>query len=298
MKGGCSGGMGYGLAVVGFWSAFMLVSRLGLTGESPVTVYDMLALRLATASLVLAPFCKGLGRAEWTSWRLWALALIGGLAYGLLVYGGFKLAPATHGAVLFPGILPFETALLGWWLLGKRPTGAQWGGYGLIALGVGLMAREALAGGEHLTGDALLLGCSLSWALYAVLAKRWNLEPWLLTRFLALAPALLYLPVYALWLPKNLGAASPLWLAGQGLYHGAVTTVVVMWLYLRAQARLGPARLGALMALVPALSGGLAALLLGEAMTPALAAVLACVSAGAWLAANNQPQQEEAQCPT
>jgi drug/metabolite transporter (DMT)-like permease len=82
-----------------------------------------------------------------------------------------------------------------------------------------------------------------------------------------------------------------------------VTTLVVMWLYLRAQAVLGPARLGALMALVPAVSGGLAALILGEDMTPALAAALALVSAGAWLAARvatptPNPSRRNARCPT
>lgn len=283
-------GAGYaaGFLVVCFWSAFMLVSRLGLTGSAPVTAYDMLALRLAAASLVLAPFCRGMGRAAWTSPRLWTLAAVGGLAYGLLVYAGFRLAPATHGAALFPGMLPFETAMLAWWLLGERPGARQWAGYALIAAGMAFMVPGLGADASTLAGDALLLGSSLAWAVYGVLARRWRVEPWLLTRFVALAPAVVYLPVYALFLPKNLESAGPLWLAGQGLYHGVVTTIVVMWLYLRAQERLGPARLGALMAVVPALSGGAASMLLGEEMTPGLATALLCASAGAWLAAGTR----------
>ena len=78
------GGYASGFAVVGFWTAFMLVSRLGLAGASPVTAYDMLALRLATSAVVLTPFCGDMGRRVWTSWRLWVLALVGGVAYGLL----------------------------------------------------------------------------------------------------------------------------------------------------------------------------------------------------------------------
>lgn len=282
-----------GLAVVGFWSAFMLVSRLGLTGASGLTAWDMLALRLATATLVLAPFSLDLGREAWTSWRLWVLALAGGLGYGILVYWGFRLAPATHGAVLFPGMLPFWTAGLGWLLLRSRPAGTQWAGYALIAAGMGVMAWRTFGGQESadtLAGDALLLASSLAWALYGVLAKRWGFSPWLLTRFLALAPAALYLPVYAVALPGNLEAAGLGRLAFQGVYHGVVTTVVVMWLYLRAQERLGPARMGALLAVVPALSGTLAALYLGEDMTAGLAAALALVSCGAWLAARGNPE--------
>ncbi|WP_205620065.1 DMT family transporter [Fundidesulfovibrio putealis] len=282
-----------GLAVVGFWTAFMLVSRIGLTGASGLTPWDMLALRLATASVVLAPFCGDMGREVWTSWRLWLLALVGGLGYGILVYWGFRLAPATHGAVLFPGMLPFWTAGLGWLLLRSRPGGSQWAGYALIAAGMVFMTRQAFSGqndSDTLTGDFLLLASSLTWALYGVLAKRWGFPPWLLTRFLALAPAVLYLPVYAVALPRNLEAAGLGRLAFQGVYHGVVTTIVVMWLYLRAQERLGPARLGALLAVVPALSGTLAALYLGEDMTAGLAAALALVSCGAWLAARGKTE--------
>lgn len=282
-----------GLAVVGFWTAFMLVSRIGLTGATGLSPWDMLALRLATATLVLAPFCGDIGREVWTSWRLWLLALIGGLAYGLLVYWGFRLAPASHGAVLFPGTLPFWTAGFGWLLLRSRPGGSQRAGYALIALGMVFMAWQTFGsqnGFDTLAGDALLLGSSLTWALYGVLAKRWGFPPWLLTRFLALAPAVLYLPVYAVALPHNLEAAGLGRLAFQGIYHGVVTTIVVMWLYLRAQERLGPARLGALLAVVPALSGTLAALYLGEDMTAGLAAALALVSCGAWLAARGKTE--------
>ena len=285
-------GYAEGFLVVGFWSAFMLISRLGLAGENPVTAWDMLALRLATGLFVLAPFSLGLGREVWGSPKMWTLAATGGLAYGVMVYWGFRLAPATHGAVLFPGLLPFGTAMLGWWLLKKRPSRMQWWGYVLMAVGVALMAWRVMQAGAVLAGDALLAGSSAVWALYGVLAKRWRVNPWVLTRFVALAPAIVYLPLYVLFAPKNLAAASPGWLAIQGTYHGVITTVVVMWLYLRAQDKLGPARLGALMALVPAVSGSLAALILGEDMTPALAASLAAVSLGAWLAAKHQNVKE------
>jgi len=281
-------GYAEGLAVLGFWTAFMLVTRLGLTGSGGINAWDLMALRMAAGAVAMAPFCLNLGREVWLSWRMWTLAGVGGLAYGVLVYWGFRLAPATHGAVLFPGMLPFWTAGLGWLLLGVRPRGARLGGYALIAAGVGAMVWHALAGtggGDTWAGDLMLLGTSFAWSLYGVLAKRWRVSPWLLTRFLALAPALIYLPVYAVALPKQAAHASPWYLAGQGIYHGVLTTVVVMWLYLRAQDRLGPARLSAILAVVPALSGGLAAVLLGEPLTAGLAAALALVSSGAWLAA-------------
>lgn len=287
-----------GFAVVCFWSAFMLVSRLGLSGNAALTPYDMTALRLGTAALVLAPFSRNIGGLYWRSWRLWVLAGLNGVVYSLLVYWGFRLAPATHGAVLFPGILPFETAVLSWWLLGRRPTQGQWGGMCLIGLGLACLAPHLLADGSRgtLPGDVLLVGSSVVWAVYGVLARRWNVDAWLLTRFVALAAAFVYLPVYACFLPKNLGSVGLESLAGQGLYHGLLTTVLVMWLYLRAQEKLGAARLGALMALVPALSGSLAALMLGEDMPAPLVAALLCVSMGAWLATRTCISPFQSQC--
>ncbi len=141
-----------GFAVVCFWSAFMLVSRLGLSGNSALTPYDMTALRLGTAALVLAPFSRNIRGICWRAWRLWVLAGLNGVVYSLLVYWGFRLAPATHGAVLFPGILPFETALFSWWLLGRVPTQHQWGGMCLIGLGLACIAPHLLADGRRQPG--------------------------------------------------------------------------------------------------------------------------------------------------
>ncbi|MDO8346467.1 MAG: hypothetical protein Q7S85_01080, partial [Rugosibacter sp.] len=43
---------------------------------------------------------------------VFSFALFGGIAYACFVYSAFRLAPAAHAAILLPGALPFETALL------------------------------------------------------------------------------------------------------------------------------------------------------------------------------------------
>ena len=81
------------------WTGFSLVSRVG--GKSPLTPYDIIALRLITASLALLPIAWGkLPAGAWRDGRLWILSLLGNLIYCLLVYRGFKYAPAAHGAIL------------------------------------------------------------------------------------------------------------------------------------------------------------------------------------------------------
>lgn len=287
------------LATVAIWTGFILVSRLG--GKSALTAYDVLALRLGTAALLLFVFAGRLPRAAWGDWRLWLLAAIGGVGYGVLVYSGFKSVPAAHGGILLPGLQPFLIALFAWWLAGERPSPARYLGYAAIALGIALTAAPLLAGAwtpATLAGDGLMLAASVTWALFSVLAKRWRFDPWLLTRFIALASAILYLPVYALALPKALAAVPPSMLLFQGLYQGIGPTILAMLLFLKAVEALGPARVGALIALVPVLAGLAAVPLLHEPLTVWLAAGLVAVSLGAFLASRPLSPMRTAACPT
>jgi drug/metabolite transporter (DMT)-like permease len=272
---------------VAIWTGFILVSRMG--GKSALTPYDTLALRLGTAALLLLPFAGSLPRGAWRDGRLWALAMMGGLLYGVLAFAAFKFAPAAHGAILLPGIQPFLIAAVAWSFSGARPGGASIAGLVFIGVGIACVARHELVGHgswtpELLIGDALLLGSSLAWAIYSVLARKWAYDPWTLTRFVALASALVFLPVYLLWLPKALDAVPPSMLALQGLYQGVAVTIVAMVLFLKAVAVLGAQRTGALVALVPVLAGVMAAPLLGEALSGWLIAGLLFVSAGAFVA--------------
>jgi drug/metabolite transporter (DMT)-like permease len=158
-------------------------------------------------------------------------------------------------------------------------------GAGVSLTAVPLMHDPALAG--ELNGDALLIAASLTWALFSVLAKRWGFSPWLLTRFIALGSAILYLPVYLVALPKALAAAPLSTVAIQALYQGIGPTILAMVLFLKAVETLGPSRVSALLALVPVLAGLAAVPLLGEALTGWLAAGMVSVSLGALLAARS-----------
>ena len=72
---------------------------------------------------------------------------------------------------------------------------------------------------------------SLAWATYSVMVRKWVFDVWVLTRFLAVASALVYIPIYLLWLPKNLSAAPWSMLALQAVYQGVITTIVAMLLF-------------------------------------------------------------------
>ena len=286
---------------VAIWSGFILVSRLG--GKTALTPYDVLALRLGTAALLLLPFAGSLPASAWRDGKLWVLALAGGLLYGVLVYAGFKSAPAAHGAILLPGLQPFLIAAVAWTITGARPGRGRMLGLAGIGVGIACVAAPYFIGGSWsaatVEGDALFLGASLVWAIYSVLAKRWGYSAWTLTRFVALASAVLFLPVYALWLPKALDEVPTSMLLVQGLYQGIGPTIVAMLLFLKAVEILGPERTGAMIALVPVLAGVAAAPLLGEPLTAPLIAGLAFVSAGAFTAARPLPSANRNRpCPT
>lgn len=287
------------LGTVAIWTGFILVSRLG--GKSALTPYDVLALRLGTAALLLALFAGRLPAAAWRDLRLWALAALGGVGYGVLVYSGFKSVPAAHGAILLPGLQPFMIAIAAWLIAGERPSPARTAGYAAIASGIGLTAVPVISGQwspAMVAGDGLILASSAVWAVFSVLAKRWRFDPWLLTRFVAIGSAVLFLPVYFAALPKALDAAPWTTILFQGLYQGIGPTILAMVLYLKAVESLGPARVGALIGLVPVLAGLAAVPLLAEPLTLWLGCGLLAVSLGAYLASRPIPTPRSEPCPT
>lgn len=275
------------LATVVIWAGFILISRLG--GKSALTGWDIVALRLGTASLFLLPFSLNLPAGTWRNGRLWVMALVGGLLFLVFVYAGFKRAPAAHGGILLPGMQPFLVTALAWAMMGARPSRMRLFGLIPIAAGVACVAVPQLAGAHSgpatLEGDLLLLCGSIAWATYSVLVKKWLVDAWLLTRFVALASCLVYMPIYALALPKGLDQVPMSMLLLQGLYQGLGPTIIAMLLFLRAVAILGAERTGALVALVPVMAGLGAVPLLGEPLTGWLVAGLLLVSGGAFLSA-------------
>lgn len=279
-------GFAYASIVIALWSGFVLVSRIG--GTSELSPLDITALRFGTAALVLLPAWLFWKRVPLFNLRMLVLALIGGIGYSLSVYAGFHYAPGAHGALLVSGLLPFMLALFVWLLLGETPRRQLKYGLLLIAAGVGCLAFDTFSrGGEHggsiALGDALLVAASLCWALYTVLIRRWGYQPWETTIGVALLAGLLYLPVYVLILPSSLAQAPMMTVLLQAVYQGIFVVIVAMVLYMQALVRLGPARLGAMMAMVPAIAGTGVSLVLDEPLTVWLIAGLLLTSSGAWV---------------
>lgn len=224
-----------------------------------------------------------------TGLRSLALAWTGGLGYAFSAYWGFKFAPAAHAAVLLAGLMPFTIAGMAWMVLDERPGRSRWIGLGLTACGIASLSVDAFqAPPISLWGDAFFVAGSLSWSVYTVLLRRWSVEPLGGTAAVVLLSAALFLPVYALFLPKGVASASVGEILLQATYQGVLAAIVAMVFFIRGVAMLGASRMGMAMAMIPGIAGVGAALILGEGLTLWTSCGLAFVTLGA-VASHSRP---------
>ncbi|MFT6188746.1 MAG: drug/metabolite transporter (DMT)-like permease [Oleispira sp.] len=286
----------FAFAAALIWAGFILVSRMG--GISELLPYDVIAIRYITCASMLFPLWLFKYRFPLFTPRLIICSLIGGLAYTLCAFSGFQLASASHAAILLPGMMPLFIIVLSF-LINKETHGIQkWLGIGVITLGVSVLFAGELGvftGGGFsnggfkfntttLLGDGWLVAAALFWAIFSVLIKRWQITPWQVTVSLALLTSVFYLPVYLVFLPKALSSASWSDIGLQAFYQGIMATIVQMIFYVKAVQRIGPSEMGAVMSIVPVISGIAAIVIFNEHVSIELISGLMCVSLGAWLA--------------
>lgn len=286
---------GYLLAAVTIliWAGFVVVSRVA--GKSALTAFDVTALRIGTAALVLSPWWvprllkPALRQLRW--YQAGLFAALAGIGYPLLAYGGFVHAPASHGAVLISGTMPFFTTLFAFVLLGERPARIRLLGLSLIAAGVVALFSANFAGaassapGNVVLGDLMFITASAVWALFGTLLKVWKVRAFNVTLGVVAYSAMAYLPVYALLLPKQLDQAPMEQITLQAIFQGVVVVCIAMWTYAKAAELIGPSKLAILTSLVPATATLMAIPVLGESLTAAAAAGVALTSIGALMGA-------------
>jgi drug/metabolite transporter (DMT)-like permease len=268
------------------WTGFILVSRYG--GKGILTGWDVTALRFGVGSLIALSF---LPRVALPPYKVILLfSVFGGVGYAVTVYAGFRMAPAAHAAVLLPGSLPFATAVIAWLCLGQKPSPAQQTALVLVFIGIALTAADTFSHGTHLTGiqlfgDLLFLCGSSSWAVFTLLLRRYPMPPLTAAVSATLGSAILYLPVWWLFLPSALGQAPPAEIAIQAVYQGVLVVFVAMMLYSFAVRCLGGQTVVLLMAIVPGLAALTAVPVLGEPLSMFTLAGLGAVTLGAMLGA-------------
>jgi drug/metabolite transporter (DMT)-like permease len=283
-------GYGFALAAALIWAGFILVSKMG--GMSELLAFDVIAIRYITCATILLPIWWFKFRFKLFTPRLLICSAIGGLAYALCAFSGFQLASASHAAILLPGMMPLFIIVLSFLVNKESHRLQKWLGIFVITLGVLVLFMGELgvfSGGVDLNlttlfGDGWLVAAAFLWALFSVLIKRWQITPWQVTVSLALLTCLFYLPIYAAFLPKALSQASWTDILLQAFYQGIMATIIQMIFYVKAVQKIGPSEIGAVMSIVPVISGIAAIVIFNEPVSEALIMGLVLVSLGAWLA--------------
>jgi drug/metabolite transporter (DMT)-like permease len=253
-----------------------------------LTALDLAALRYAVAGLALLPYVcrtglRDLGGIGWS--RGIIIGCLAGAPYIVVFFYGLALAPAAHGAVLNTGVVPF-VVFLGLVVLGREPFSRMRAvSLASIVLGLVLVTGASFSlHGRVVFGDALLLLTGISWGLFTLFAKTWELKPLQATAVVSVL-SLLYLPIYLGAYYNGFASASMTHVIAQAIFQGFALSIGTVYLVTYAVGKLGPQLTALFSPLVPVLTTLLAVPLLGEIPTPTQWVGIVLVAGGMLVAA-------------
>ena len=282
-------GLACGLAVPFIWGAWIVVSRFGVTHA--LTAYDVSALRVGVGSLIVLPILVSRGLSGLALSRAVVISIGAGAPFALTSFTGMALAPVAHAGVLTNGTLPIFAAILGVFWLRERPGRQRFVAIALIIIGgllIGGDSFTAIAAPLQWLGDILLVAAGAIFALYMTALRKW--QPEILQTIVAVpvVSAVLYLPVWALFLPSGLLRAEtfPPWpeVALQAGFQGVIASFIVVMLMTRATRSVEATTIAVFLAGAPALAVVFGIFLLDEVPTVLAWAGLAVTTVGMVLA--------------
>jgi len=277
-------------SVVAVWSGWVVVSRFGVT--QTLTIYDMVILRVAVATLAVSPFI-------WRFWprqlKWWQVALLScgqGAPYLVLAFGGLQFAPTNHAGIIMNGTLPVFAAVLAWFWLKDRPDGWRAAGMAVILGGCAMIGwdRQSVGvGPDAWIGHLMFMGAALFVAINLVATKAWQLTAKQAVVCIPTVNLAWFGPVYLAFLPKAVDAAPWPEIILQAAYQGLGPSLLGVICFTVAIRKIGTAPTAAMMALVPGMAALIAIPVLGEWPSPIAWAGLALTTGGILLSAGWRP---------
>ncbi|KOU35616.1 hypothetical protein ADK54_36895 [Streptomyces sp. WM6378] len=273
------------MALVVVWSSGFISGKFGLRHSSP---YTFAGLRFALAGGVLLGlgliFRQKLPRGRQLGNLVVAGVLVQGVQFSSIYVGMDRGVPSGLAALVI-ALYPLVASLIAVPVLHERVTRGQYFGLCLGLGGVVLAVSESLTlGGDHLVGIAFLVLGLLGISLGTVYQRRFcaGMEPvmgnavqLLAAALAALVPAFLVegfdVTFTAGYWPALLWAALVNSIVGVGLLYGLLQ-------------RHGTSQVSSLFYLVPMVTAGLAALMLGQHLGPLTLGGLVLATAGTLLA--------------
>lgn len=265
----------YGITAAGIWGSMYVVSDLTLAVVPPFT---LLTLRILLGMMILLPLDRRRGHPLPDGRTMRSLLAVGMVGLGLSLgaqFVGTDLSTAVNGALVTsasPAFVVFFALII----LRERLTPPRLAAVTLASIGVLVILNPGSAdfGSETFVGDVFLALAALTWGLYSVLVRRASMRhslPTLTVTVIALAGGLLVaIPAAIIELTQRSIGEVDLGITLGILYLGIVSTALALLLWNRAFA-LVPATVASLFFFAQPLAGALlAAIFLGQGMTPTL----------------------------
>lgn len=272
----------YMMITMCIWGGFTLTARLSALWQ--ISAWDIVALRFSLAFLILMPIL--IYRKEMAflmKKEPFILAMVGGVLYCLIAYSAFHYAPTAHAAIFLNGCIPICTAIMAYFLLKQGFDKHTW--FSLFIMLSVLSVMSVLmyqeTGIPFGFGDGLFFIAALLWAVFTVLLRKYQLTAWQAMTGVAIWSAVIYVPIYLLFLPKNLSVPEPQHLLFQTIFHGVFVVIIATLTYVEAIKRVGAFKAGSITNLAPFIAAILAVPLLNEPLSVAMLFGLAGMAVGA-----------------
>ena len=260
-----------GLGAASIWGAMYVVSKVVLEIIPP---FSLVSLRLLLGALTLFIVLIIRGFPGIPQWQFWQVIGVGFTGYGIslsLQFLGTKLSTAANGS-LVTSATPAFVLLFAWMMLGEKITARRF--VALLLATVGVLAvidpRNAQLNPELFTGNLMLIGAAITWALYSVLVRKvtqsLDVLPFSLIAFVGGLP--LTVPAGA-WELNAVGIGEiSLGVVGGVLFLGIISTALAMVLWNNAFAILDAGAASLTFFAQPVVGTLLGWFFLGEKITP------------------------------
>jgi drug/metabolite transporter (DMT)-like permease len=274
-----------GLATL-LWGAWFPITKVMVTSD--FTELQLAFIRFVTAGAIALPIlarkgfrvqgARGLQKAL-------VLALSAGVGYVLIASVALHLAPSAYG-MLTPVSMAAFSALTAIVISRK----AKWNIYVvlsfvLFAAGAAVLlltgSDVASPRGSVVAGICMFIASGALFSLYNFFVPRWNVQSYHAVALVSFYSCVILLPVcaYAFTFDRNVQID---WMSVlvQAVYQGALVSYVALFLFTVAVRSLGPARAAFFVLAVPAISGALSFVVLGEKTSPAALAAISLLLIG------------------
>jgi drug/metabolite transporter (DMT)-like permease len=265
---------GWLLLMTFFWGSNFSIIKTAIR-EMPGPAFN--GLRMVLASVVflailgwrdeLRASVATVERKDWPA--ILVLSFVGHGLYQLLFLGGVARTSVASSSLIF-GLTPVTVSLLGAWLGHERPGWTRWAGTSLSLFGIYLVVAHDERSTSSLTGDVLIFGAMLSWAIYTVgtrpLLERYS--PVFITGLSMAIGTLMYAPFALLWLRGvEVSAVSTGAWAGI-VYSGLFSLVAAYVIWYTAVREVGGGHTAIYSNVVPLVAMAIAAVVVPEPLTP------------------------------